>query len=148
MIIGTDRLAGLRGRVSMVDGGFDPIHAGHVAYFRAAAELGLPVLCNVAGDAWVMRKHAPLLPQAERAAVIDAFRWIDWTHPAPGPTVDVLRAARPRYYVKGRDWEGRFPAEERAACEELGIEPVFLDTVTHSSTEILRRYGETRANGG
>lgn len=127
----------------MVDGGFDPLHAGHIAYFRAAAELGLPVLCNVSADEWVAKKHPPLLPQAERAEVIDAIRYIAYTHPSSVPTVDVLRALEPRYYVKGEDWRGRLPNEELQACEERGIELVYLDTVTHSSTEILRRYGKS-----
>jgi bifunctional ADP-heptose synthase (sugar kinase/adenylyltransferase) len=144
MIIETAELPRLRGQVTMVDGGFDPIHAGHVAYFRAASELGLPVFCNVSGDSWVSRKHRPLLPHTERAEVIDAIRFVDWTHCSTLPTVDVLVAARPRFYAKGADWRDRLPAAEKETCEELGIEVVFLDTVRNSSTEILRRYDEAR----
>lgn len=142
MILETAELPRLRGLVTMVDGGFDPIHAGHIAYFRAASELGLPVLCNVSGDRWVSRKHAPLLPQAERAAIIDAVRFVDWTHCSDGATVEVLRIAQPRFYAKGADWKGRLPADEVTACDELGIEVVFLDTVLNSSTAILQRYDE------
>lgn len=142
MLVPTEQLGNHTGRVTMVDGGFDPLHPGHVAYFRAAAELGLPVLCNVSPDDWVARKHAPLLTQAERGAVIDALRDVAYTHLSSGPTVDVLRALRPRRYAKGADWRGRLPAEEVSACEELGIEMVFLDTVLDSSTRILERYGE------
>jgi len=126
------------GEVTMVDGGFDPIHAGHVAYFEAAAALGIPVLCNISGDDWVSRKHAPLLPQDERAAVIDAFRAISFTHVSSTPTVEVIRALRPRYYAKGADWRDRLPEEEMRACEEAGVEVVFLDTVTNSSTRLLK----------
>ena len=36
MIVATRELSGHRGRVTMVDGGFDPLHPGHVAYFEAA----------------------------------------------------------------------------------------------------------------
>ncbi len=140
MIVPTDELEGLRSRVSMVDGGFDPLHAGHVAYFREAASLGLPVLCNVSSDEWIGRKHPPLLGQDERGALIDAMRWIEYTHLARTSTAEVLRELRPRYYVKGDDWKDRLPPEERAACSELGIEVVFLDTVTGSSTAILERY--------
>ncbi len=48
----------------MVDGGFDPLHGGHIAYFRAARELGRPLLCNLSGDDYVRAKHEPLLPRA------------------------------------------------------------------------------------
>jgi bifunctional ADP-heptose synthase (sugar kinase/adenylyltransferase) len=123
-----------------VDGGFDPIHPGHVAYLEAAAGLGLPVLCNVSPDDWVARKHRPLLLQVERAAVIDAFRAVAYTHLARDSTNAVLRALQPRYYAKGADWRGRLPAEEAATCEERGIEVVYLDTVLESSTALLDRY--------
>ena len=143
MIVETSELERHRGRVAMVDGGFDPLHAGHIAYFRAAAELDVPVLCNVSSDEWVSRKHPPLLPHRDRAEVIDAIRYIAYTHPSQVPTVEVLRLLEPRYYAKGEDWRGRLPKEELDACEEHGIELVYLDTVTHSSTEILRRYNES-----
>jgi cytidyltransferase-like protein len=140
VIVETEALAGLACTVTMVDGGFDPLHAGHVEYFRAAAELGVPVLCNVSSDEWIARKHPVLLPQDERVEIVDAIRWISYTHLSSGPTVEVLRALRPRYFAKGLDWEGKLPADEVAACEELEIELRFLDTVRGSSTEIVRRF--------
>jgi cytidyltransferase-like protein len=145
VIVASADLDRLAGQVTMVDGGFDPLHPGHVEYFRAAAELELPVLCNVSSDDWVVRKHAPLLTQEERAALIDAIRFVDYTHLSSGSTASVLRALRPRLYAKGADWEGRLPAEERRLCEELEIEIVFLDTVSRSSTDILLRYEQARA---
>jgi cytidyltransferase-like protein len=142
VIVATAELEQLRGRVVMVDGGFDPLHAGHVAYFRAAAELGDRVLCNVSPDEWIERKHPVLLRQHERAAIIDAIRWVDYTHPSAVPTVDVLAVLRPRVYAKGTDWADRLPEDERRICHAYGIEIVFLDTVLDSSTGILRRYRE------
>lgn len=140
MIVPTEELPSLRGRVAMVDGGFDPIHPGHIAYFREAAGLGAPVLCNVSPDEWIERKHRVLLSQEERGIVIDAIRWIDLVHLSGIATNDVLRALRPRFYVKGADWRDRLPAEELETCEEHGIEIRYLDTVTHSSTAIMERY--------
>jgi len=137
VILRTDQLGPFRGTVAMVDGGFDPLHAGHVAYFRGAAALGAPVLCNLAPDAYVARKHRPLLPQAERAAVIDAIRWIDLVHLSQGSTEDALRALAPRLYVKGADWRGRLPAEQLEICAAQGTEVVYLDTVLGSSSALL-----------
>jgi D-beta-D-heptose 7-phosphate kinase/D-beta-D-heptose 1-phosphate adenosyltransferase len=125
----------------MVDGGFDPIHPGHVEYFRRSAELGLPVLCNVTGDHYVARKHPPLLVAADRAQVLDAIRFLDYVHVSSGSTEAVLRTLRPRYYAKGDDWQDKLPDEEIRACEELGIDIVFLDTVTHSSSDLIRSLG-------
>lgn len=139
MIVTRDDLAGLTG-VTMVDGGFDPLHPGHVAYLEAAAALGRPVLCCVAPDSWVAAKHPPLLGQADRVAVLDALRAVAYTYAAAEPTAEVLRLLAPAAYAKGADWEGRLPGAETAACAELGIEVVFLDTVTHSSTALLDRW--------
>ncbi|MFZ9804353.1 MAG: adenylyltransferase/cytidyltransferase family protein, partial [Ilumatobacteraceae bacterium] len=48
MIISTNELQNYVGRVTMVDGSFDPLHDGHIAYFSEAKKLGNPVLCNIA----------------------------------------------------------------------------------------------------
>lgn len=146
MIVETGRLSELAGKVTMVDGGFDPIHPGHVAYFREAAALGNPVLCNVSGDGWVGRKHAPLLRQDERVQVLDAIRFLDYVHASQASTAEVLRLLRPAAYAKGADWRDRLPDEEREVCDRHGIRLVFLDTVVASSTGILRRYRD--ADGG
>ncbi len=146
MIVPTSGLGAYRGRVTMVDGGFDPLHHGHSAYFEAAAALGLPVLCNVSSDEYVALKHPPVLAQAERGVLIDAIRWIDYTHLSSVPTAEVLRLLAPRHYAKGADWRGRLPDEELAICAEGGIEVVYLDTVLASASAILERYaGRERA---
>ena len=144
MIVQTRQLEQLSPQVTMVDGGFDPLHPGHIAYFRAAARLGSPVLCNVSHDEWIARKHPVLLPQRDRVQLIDAIRYIRYTHAAQVATAHVLRLLRPRTYAKGADWRGRLPDEELQVCEDLGIDIVYLDTVRDSSTEILRRYGNGR----
>jgi cytidyltransferase-like protein len=142
VIVSTDELPRLTQQVTMVSGGFDPLHPGHIAYFRAASELGVALLCNVSSDEWVARKHPPLLTQAERVEVIDAIRFVEYTHAEQTTTEDVLALLRPRYFAKGADWRERLPEEERRVCDALGVEVVFLDTVVDSSTEVLRRHRE------
>ena len=138
MILTFEQLPDYRQQVAMVDGAFDPLHRGHIEYFRAASEqLVLPLLCNVASDAYVRTKHPPLLPEDQRAAVVDAIRYISYTHINEYDTETILRQLRPRYYVKGKDWEGRLPPEQVRICAEHGIGVVFLDTVTESSSRIL-----------
>jgi cytidyltransferase-like protein len=140
MILSSDSLETHRKAVTMVDGGFDPLHAGHVRYFEEAAKLGLPVFCNLTGDDYVSKKHKVLLPQDARAKVIDSLKPVDYVHIATGSTAETLRRLQPRYYAKGKDWEGRLPAEETAICEELGIEVVYLDTVLDSSSQRVRDF--------
>jgi len=140
MIVTFEQLPELRGKVAMVDGAFDPLHRGHIEYFRAASELGVPLLCNVASDAYVRTKHPPLLPEEQRAAVVDAIRYITYTHVNGADTETILRQLRPRHYVKGTDWVGRLPAEQVRICQEHGIEIVYLDTVLDSSSRILQEF--------
>ena len=138
MIVAFDQLKNYCQKVAMVDGAFDPLHRGHIEYFRAAAErLDVPLLCNVASDRYVWTKHPPLLPDEQRAAIVDAIRYISYTHINQFDTETVLRELQPKYYVKGKDWDGRLPAEQVKICREHGIEVVYLDTVFDSSTRIL-----------
>ena len=140
MIITIDELPLHSRAVTMVDGCFDPIHVGHVKYFESAYALGFPVLCCVETDSHLRHKHSPLLSQCQRAYVLDAIKYIAYTLINPSTTARVLELLRPKYYVKGKDWEGKLKPEETSVCGKLGIEIVFTDTMHGSSTEILAKY--------
>ena len=123
----------------MVDGAFDPLHRGHIEYFRAAvAQLDVPLLCNVASDSYVRTKHAPLLPEDQRAAVVDAIRFISYTHVNQFDTETILRELRPKC-VKGRTGKGVSPDQVRI-CGEHGIGsstsiPSYFSRILKSYTE-------------
>ena len=103
MIVSFDQLKLYRGQVAMVDGAFDPLHRGHIEYFRAAAaQLDVPLLCNVASDRYVRTKHPPLLGEDSRAAIVDAIRFITYTHINQFDTETTLRELRPKYYDSAR----------------------------------------------
>ncbi len=148
VIVATDSLHALPERVVMVDGSFDPIHEGHVAYFESAAALGLPVLCNIAPDSWTSTKHAVLLSQQQRSVVIDAFRAISYVHASHLSTKEVLQALKPAIYAKGSDWKDRggIPEAEQQVCDALGIEVVYLDTVLNSSSALLKNWKADKGN--
>jgi bifunctional ADP-heptose synthase (sugar kinase/adenylyltransferase) len=139
MILETSQLSDYVGQVAMVDGSFDPIHDGHIAYFQGAADFGIPVLCNVASDSWTVTKHQVLLSQVQRAVVLDAIRFISFVHLSSTSTLEVLKLLKPRLYIKGNDWiaRGGVPKEEQDACNSLDIEVKYLDTVLNSSTRLL-----------
>jgi glycerol-3-phosphate cytidylyltransferase len=133
----------LSGRVTMVDGGFDPLHAGHVAYFTAAARLGRPVLCNVQADRYTndAKRRPTLLPQDQRVTLLDALKPISHVHLCTTTTDDVLRQLRPAVYAKGADWRGRLPSEQLETCRALGIHVRYLDiSVPVSSTQLARAF--------
>lgn len=142
MIVNTEMLPTLSMTVAMVDGSFDPIHEGHIAYFKEAAKLGYPLLCNIAPDAWTAKKHKLLLSQEQRSIVIDALRSIQFVHAAQIPTLEVLQILQPALYVKGSDWKDRggIPQDQQNLCEKIGIEVRYLDTVLNSSSDLIREW--------
>ena len=71
---------------------------------------------------------------------MDAIRHISYTYINPFDTETILRELRPKYYVKGKDWEGRLPPDQVRICAEYGIGVVYLDTVVDSSTRILEQF--------
>ena len=65
-------------KVVLVTGGFDPLHSGHIAYFKAARELGNRLVVGVNSDAWLTRKKGrSFMPLEERAGVIQALSMVD-----------------------------------------------------------------------
>ena len=139
MILATEQLREYVGQLAMVDGSFDPIHDGHIGYFRAASQFGLPVICNVASDSWTVSKHPVLLSQAQRGVVLDSIRYLSFVHLSTMSTREVLQLLQPKMYIKGNDWiaRGGVPEEEQQLCDELGIEVKYLETVTNSSSKLL-----------
>ena len=65
-------------KMILVTGGFDPIHSGHIAYFKAARELGDHLIVGLNSDAWLTRKkEKPFMPFEERAAIIKELGCVD-----------------------------------------------------------------------
>jgi cytidyltransferase-like protein len=65
-------------RIVLVTGGFDPIHSGHIAYFKAAKELGDHLVVGLNSDEWLTRKKGrPFMPFEERAAIIKELACVD-----------------------------------------------------------------------
>ena len=65
-------------KVVLVTGGFDPLHSGHIAYFKSARELGDHLVVGVNSDDWLTRKKGrPFMPLKERAAIIKELSCVD-----------------------------------------------------------------------
>ena len=128
--------------VVMVDGSFDPIHDGHIEYFRLASQFGFPVLCNIAPDGWTKKKHSVLLPVANRAIVLDSIRYISFVTISTVSTAQSLRNIHPKIYAKGKDWKSRggIPQEEQEICDQLNIKVEYLDSVLNSSSQLLMNF--------
>lgn len=62
----------------LVTGGFDPLHSGHIEYFKAAKELGDHLVVGVNSDEWLTRKKGrPFMSFEERVAIIKELSCVD-----------------------------------------------------------------------
>jgi cytidyltransferase-like protein len=67
-------------RIVLVTGGFDPLHSGHIQYFKRAKELGDVLYVGVNSDEWLTRKKGrPFMPLDERLRIIQELRMVDYT---------------------------------------------------------------------
>lgn len=65
-------------RVVLCTGGFDPLHSGHVEYFRAAKRLGDILVVAVNSDSWLRRKKGrEFMPSHERVRIIENLKMVD-----------------------------------------------------------------------
>jgi D-glycero-beta-D-manno-heptose 1-phosphate adenylyltransferase len=95
-------------RLVFSNGVFDLLHAGHVDYLNRARALGDLLILGLNSDASVRAIKGPLrplVPEAERAAVLAALRCVDYVTLFAEPTAESLLAAlQPEVYVKGADY--------------------------------------------
>ena len=62
----------------LVTGGFDPLHSGHIAYFKAAKQLGTKLVVGINSDEWLARKKGkPFMPFQERLSIIKELSVVD-----------------------------------------------------------------------
>ena len=65
-------------KIIIVSGGFDPLHTGHIAYFKSAKELGDKLIVALNSDEWLINKKGKLfMPFLERKAIVENLSCVD-----------------------------------------------------------------------
>ena len=65
-------------KISVVSGGFDPVHSGHIAYFNAAKKLGDKLIVALNSDSWLIKKKGKFfMPFSERKIIIESLSVVD-----------------------------------------------------------------------
>ncbi len=64
--------------IVVVSGGFDPIHSGHIAYFKSAAMLGDKLIIALNSDSWLNKKKEKyFMPFVERSLILNELKVVD-----------------------------------------------------------------------
>ncbi len=130
-------------RVVFTNGCFDALHPGHVEHLAQAKALGDVLVVGLNSDASVRRLKGvgrPLVPEADRAAVLAALRSVDAVTLFDQDTpLELISALLPDVLVKGGDYD-LDGIVGREVVEEAGGEVRVLPFVEgYSTTGILNR---------
>ena len=65
-------------KIIVVSGGFDPIHSGHIEYFKSAKSLGDKLLVALNSDKWLEKKKGKFfMPFEERKIIVESISYVD-----------------------------------------------------------------------
>ena len=140
--------------VVLVTGGFDPLHSGHIAYFKAAKKLGSQLIVGLNSDEWLSRKKGKaFMPFTERAAIIrelevvdDVIAFDDSDNTACSAIKQVLNTKKRNWgivFANGGDRTNTTTPEYAAYGEKSDVEFVFGvggEDKMNSSSWILKEW--------
>ena len=140
-------------KLSLVTGGFDPIHSGHISYFKRAKDLSNYLVLGINTEEWLTRKKGQYFQSwKERAEIIrhldmvDAvISWNDEDDSACGAIAKCLEIAETVIFANGGD-RGKGNTPE---IDEYDVHPnvefawgIGGDDKMNSSSWILHGYFE------
>ena len=65
-------------KISVVSGGFDPIHSGHISYLKAAKEIGDYLIVALNSDEWLINKKKKVFMSfEERKNILSNIECVD-----------------------------------------------------------------------
>ena len=87
--------------VVLVTGGFDPIHSGHIEYFKAARALGDKLIVGLNSDSWLERKKGrAFMPVTERSSILQDLKSVDGVilfDDTDGSAIEAIKNVRALY---------------------------------------------------
>jgi rfaE bifunctional protein nucleotidyltransferase chain/domain len=144
-----DELRARGKRIAFTNGVFDLLHAGHVGYLAWAREQGDALVLGLNSDESVRAlkgPERPLVPFADRAAVLAGLRCVDavvgFSERTPETLLDRLR---PSVHVKSAQYRVEDLPERIVVLSHGGEIRLAPHLAGHSTTDIVaeirRRYG-------
>ena len=89
-------------RISVVSGGFDPIHSGHISYLKDAKSYGEILVVALNSDNWLINKKGQnFLSFNERRIILESLEFvdevIDFDDDEKGSCINALKDLKKRY---------------------------------------------------
>ena len=126
-----------------VPGGFDMLHVGHLNILTEAAKRCDHLIAGVATDESLerMKGRSPIVPLAERMAMVAALRMVDSVVPDYDQDKRLAWKRSPfDVLFKGTDWEGTDKGRRlEAEMAEVGASVIYLPYTPTTSSMMLRR---------
>ena len=126
-----------------VPGGFDMLHVGHLNILTEAAKRCDRLIAGVATDESLerMKGRGPIVPLAERMAMVAALRMVDSVVPDYDQDKRLAWKRSPfDVLFKGTDWEGTDKGRRlEAEMAEVGASVIYLPYTPTTSSTMLRR---------
>ena len=139
-------------RLSIVSGGFDPVHIGHLELFERARGIADDLIVIVNSDDFLVNKKGkPFMPLEERIAIVQALKpvtsaiaSIDKDDSVCASVKSIHETYKDQYdemmFCNGGDRTEDGDTPEHDLCEEIGVKPVYgLGDKIQSSSWLLSK---------
>ena len=114
-------------KIVCVSGYFDPVHVGHLEYFKKSKKIGNKLMVIVNNDVQAkLEKGKAFMPADERIGIIKEFKCVDYVI----KSIDIDRTVcktletvepKPNYFCNGGD-QNNYTIPETEVCNKRGIE--------------------------
>ena len=114
-------------KIVCVSGYFDPIHVGHLEYFKFSKKIGTKLMVIVNNDHQaILKKGKAFMPCDERIKIIEEFKCVDYVVKSIDTDRTVCETLRniepkPHFFCNGGD-QNNNTIPEGPVCAERGIE--------------------------
>ena len=134
--------------IALANGCFDVIHVGHARYLAGAAAQADKLIVAINDDhsvAGLKGAGRPILPAADRAELVEAFRGVDYVIVFSDLTVErLLMLLKPDVHCKGTDYTVDSVPEREVVQGYGGRTAIVGDSKDHSTRDLLQRIAETQ----
>ena len=114
-------------KIACVSGYFDPIHIGHIEYFKKSKEIADKLMVIVNNDDQAkLKKGKHFMPADERIKILQELKCVDYVVKSIDidrtvcKTIEILDP-KPDYFCNGGD-QNNHSIPEAEICKKLGIE--------------------------